>query len=55
MTPTEREPEQKHYREEISQACRVDLLDSGVCAEQWEAEKSRFLYSLPFFETEQYQ
>lgn len=29
MTPTQREPEQRHYRGEISQACRIDLLDSG--------------------------
>lgn len=36
MTPTQWEPEQKHYRREISQACRIDLLDSGVWAEQWE-------------------
>lgn len=40
MAPTQREPEQKHYRREISQACRTDLLDSGMWAEQWELEKS---------------
>lgn len=40
MAPTQQEPEQKHYRREISQACRIDLLDSGVWAEQWELEKS---------------
>lgn len=40
MAPTQREPEQKHDRRKISQACRIDLLDSGVWAEQWEPEKS---------------
>lgn len=40
MTPTQREAEQKHNRGEISEACRADLLDGDVCAEQGEHEKS---------------
>lgn len=30
MAPTQQEPEEKHHRGEISQACRIDLVDSGV-------------------------
>lgn len=29
MAPTQRQPEQQRYRGELSQACRIDLLDSG--------------------------
>ena len=39
MAPTQREPEQEQYRGGISQACRIDLLDSGVWAQQWEPQK----------------